>query len=171
MGGLCDDGAGRVDGVKRARQWRGTSCEHAIAAARGGTRVGRGRACGLWVGPRRDARAGVLPVKTPSRTSLSLLPQPPSSASTDAPQPIILLCHLDAVLIACARAVPGLRCAAAVRCYQTPAPGLACSCGALVGGARTNGRKGQPRLGAKHSGRFPTSAAARGASLSLVREC
>ena len=84
--------AWRVDGVTRARQWRGTSCEHAIAAARGGTRVGRGRACGLWVGPRRDARAGVLPVKTPSRTSLSLLPQPPSSSATDAPQPIVCCC-------------------------------------------------------------------------------
>ena len=34
-----------------------------------------------------------------------------------------------------------------------------------------NSYKGQPRLGAKHSGRFPTSAAARGASLSLVWEC
>ena len=88
-GGAVASMAWRVDGVTRARQWRGTSCEHAIAAARGGTRVGRGRACGLWVGPRRDARAGVLPVKTPPRTSLSLLPQPPSSASTDAPQPIM----------------------------------------------------------------------------------
>ena len=158
--------AWRVDGVTRARQWRGTSCEHAIAAARGGTRVGRGRACGLWVGPRRRARG-----RASSKDAVAYL------AVALAPAAVVGLdgcttahCHLDAVLAACARAVPGLRCATAVRCYQTPAPGLACSCGALVGGARTNGRKGQPRLGAKHSGRFPTSAAARGASLSLVWE-
>ena len=49
----------------------------------------------MWVGPRRRARARAEKT-TPPCTSLSLLPQPPSSASTDAPQPI--MCHLDAVM-------------------------------------------------------------------------
>ena len=56
------------------------------AGARVGCGWGRGR-----------ARARVLPVKTPPWTSLSLLPQPPSSASTDAPQPMFFR-HLDAVM-------------------------------------------------------------------------
>ena len=59
MGGLCDGGAvvamaWRVDGVTRARQWRGTSCEHAIAAARGGTRA---RAARAWSVGGAGARA------------------------------------------------------------------------------------------------------------------
>ncbi len=143
--------------MTRARQWRGTSCEHAIAAARGGTRVGRGRACGLWVWPRRDARAGVLPVKTPARTSLSLLPQPPSSSATDAPQPMFV--------------PPGCfwqraRSRSRFSQQRDGCPLMSAACysprlllrASLRGGARTH--KGQPRLGAKHSGWFPTSAAA-----------
>ena len=45
-GGAVASMAWRVDGVTRARQWRGTSCEHAIAAARGHARRARAR---VWV--------------------------------------------------------------------------------------------------------------------------
>jgi len=58
------------------------------------------------------ARARVLPVKTPSRTSLSLLPQPPSSASTEAPQPMCVCATW--MLFWQARRSAGFRCAAAV---------------------------------------------------------
>ena len=167
-GGAVASMAWRVDGVTRARQWRGTSCEHAIAAARGGTRVGRGRACGLWVGPRRRARARAKKT-APASTSLSLLPQPPSSSATDAPQPIV--CCVPA---GCCFGGARARGRGFSQCDGCPLMLAACYSPrllllrGLVGGARTH--KGQPRLGAKHSGWFPTSAAARGASLSLVWE-
>ena len=101
-----------------------------------GARVGRSR---------RRARARAKKT-TPSRTSLSLLPQPPSSASTDAPQPMFL-CHLDAVM-GSVRAVAVFRSATAVRLMSAACYSPRLLLRGLVGGARTissGSYKGQPR--------------------------
>ena len=91
--GDCVDGGAVASGVARRRRDAGASMAWDVVWARHrrGTR-GRTRAgvaCGLWVGPRRRAR-GRASKKTPSRTSLSLLPQPPSSSATEAPQPMFV---------------------------------------------------------------------------------
>ena len=106
------------------------------------------------------ARARVLPVKTPSRTSLSLLPQPPSSASTDAPQPMFFFVPPGCCDGRRARARSRFF---AVRRLSADVSRLLLASAAPAGpryGRRQDAQGAAQPVGAKHSGRFPTSAAA-----------
>ena len=69
-------------------------------------------------------------------------------------------CHLDAFLAVRARAVADFAACRLSAGISPSAAALVCSCGASLSASWRDEHKGQPRLGAKHSGRFPTSAAA-----------
>ena len=143
--------AARVDGVKRARQRRGTSCAPHRRGTRGHARRARARVWVVGGAAARRARG-----RASSKDAVAYL----------------------AVALAPAAVVFRNRCAAAHVCatwmlfgsarargrgfsQRDGCPLMSAACysprlllrGLVVGGARTH--KGQPRLGAKHSGDFP----------------
>ena len=95
---------------------------------------------------RRDSARARAKKTAPASTSLSLLPQPPSSSATDAPQPIV--CCVPA---GCCFGGARARGRGFSQCDGCPLMLAACYSPrllllrGLVGGARTH--KGQPRLG------------------------
>ena len=156
-GGAVASMAWRVDGVTRARQWRGTSCEHAIAAARGGTRVGRGRACGFVGGAAARRARG----RASSKDAVAYL------AVALAPAAVVFR-NRGAAAHVCATWMLFGSARARGRGFSLrdgcPLMSAACYSPRLLLRGLVTGRRqdaqGAAQAGAKHSGLFPTSAAA-----------
>ena len=117
------------------------------------------RASGARGSMAAKARARAKKTTSP-RTSLSLLPQPPSSASTDAPQPMFFR-HLDAVMGSVRSRGRGFSrragCPLDVSRLLLASAGPAEPSSAAPGNRAT---RGSPGWGGKTLRRFPTSAAA-----------